>query len=226
MADEGVNNPSSSAAGAFARIAPGPRYKTIEVRIDQAKLDAWTARLRGIPGAMTRAMPPALNATAREVRTRLYQAFLARMNIGRKASVKDRLALKPLASPVNWRAGVRIALTRFTVASFKGSRQLKAGVRWSPRQGMQRMIPRAFIRRGLTNYLTGEYMEVRQVWKRLDRGGRMVPRYPIQVMRGPSLARVFSDDPGFQNETERAGLAILEKKVRSQVDRIAESFPR
>lgn len=225
---EPIGNPGAmDAAGSYSRIVAGaPRYAFVNVRIDQAKLDAWTARVREIPGALARLLPPALNATAREMRTRLYQAFLARMNIARKTSVRDRLALTPTATRLDWSAGIRIALTRFTVASFKGTRQRQAGVEWQPRPGMVRMIPRAFIRRGLTHYQTGEWMENRQVWKRAVKGDVMVPRYPLQLMRGPSLARVFSDDANFQGAMERQGGQIMEKKVNQQVDRIAADFPR
>jgi hypothetical protein len=201
-------------------LSASPRYAFLDIRVDSAELKRIEAELRGIPGGMARAVPPALNAAAREERTWLYQQFCSRLNIARKTSVRDRLELRPRASPFNWSAGIRIALSRFTVAGFKGVRQTRRGVTWSPVAGQSRLIPRAFVRGGFTHYRSGEYIEARQVWRRAERAGRMMPRYPIQVMRGPSLAYVFAQDPGFQGQAERTGSAILSKKLDQQVNRL------
>lgn len=200
-----------------------PRYAFLDIRIDKAKLAAVERAVRGIPGAMARLMPPALNQAAAQMRTWLYRQFAERMSIARKSSIRDRLAISPKATPANWSAGVRIELKRFTVASFKGVRQLKAGVRWSPRPGVMNLIPRAFLTGGFTHYASGEYVESRQVWRRAEEGGRMVPRYPIHVLKGPSLARVFSDDPSFQGQAEQAGAEIVSKKLDQQVSRIVKT---
>lgn len=244
-----IGNPATmNIAGDFYRIAPGPRYAMLEVRVDQAKLDAWTARVRDIPGAMRRLMPAALNKTAAEAKTLLYREFLTRMHIARKASVRDRLTLTPKASATSWAAGVRIALTRFTVASFAGTQQTAYGVYWSPRTaGGGKIIPRTFLLARVKNYLSGKYIEGEQVFRRAQRGekgfqskgvnraghivretraGGIVARYSIKIMRGPSLARTFSDDPQFQGDMDRKGGAILEKKVLSQVDRIAAGISK
>jgi len=228
-------------------VAGAPRYAFLSVTLDEVAMRQLQDRLAEVPNALARVMPPALNKTAQEARTLLYREFLTRMNIARKASIKDRLEHAPKASRSSWAAGVRIALTRFTVASFKGTRQMKAGVRWSPEQGVTQMIPRAFIRQGLTHYKTGEHMELRQVWRRLQasdpdfrtsgttgggheikgtRAGDRVQRYPLKIMRGPSLAKVFSDDPGFQAGVEAKSGGILTKKIEQQIDRIAAQVTR
>lgn len=204
------------------RFGPGPRYRMIDVRVDQAALDRVSARIRHLPGAVARIMPPALNASASEMRTVLYRAFTSRMELRRKSSVKDRLTLTPKASRGKWASGVRISLARFTIGSFKDVQQTPSGVTWSAGGSNLRggFIPRAFLREGLTHYRTGEYIQGRQVWKRKEEGGRMVPRYPIQLLRGPSLAKVFSDDAAFQSDMERQATAIVEKKLHQQVERI------
>lgn len=103
---------------------------------------------------------------------------------------------------------------------------MKEGVRWSPMVGSTQMIPRAFIQQGLTHYQTGEYMDIRQAWRRAERGGVMVPRYPLKLMRGPSLAKVFSDDSGFQSSVEKTGSQIIEKKLDQQVQRVLAKLPK
>jgi len=219
------SNPDS--AGPFPRVSAASRYQLLEIVIDQNAVNNLLARIRGVPGAARRVFPPAMNKAAAEFKTWLAKAFSERINIQRKASIRDRLTLYPKASSQSMASGVRIAMTRFVVTSFKGTRQVKAGIQWQPRPGATQIIPRAFIRQGLTHYQTGEYMEQRMAWRRagpMGQGARLVPRKPLFVMRGPSLGRVFTDDPTFQGQAENRGRQILEKKIASQVDRIAAEF--
>jgi len=210
-----------AAAGAYPRFTPGqPRFAVLEIVPDKAALDQVTREIRHIPGALARMWPPALNAAAQETRTVLYKEFLLRMNIARKGSVKKRLELKPKATRHHPVAGVRIALSRFTVASFKGVRQLKEGVRWSAAPGAQRVIPRAFVRKGFTHDKTGGYLNLKQVWRRKSEGGRLVPRYPLSLLRGPSLAAVWENKPALRRQTEKQAGEIAVKKVSQQVARI------
>jgi hypothetical protein len=207
--------------------AGSPRYAALSVRLDQAKLDAITKEIAHIPGALRRIFPTSLNQAAAETKTLLYKEFLVRMNIARKASIKDRLTLTPKASRHSFVSGVRVALLRFMVTSFKGTRWLKRqGVRWSPGPGGSRIIPHAFIAKGYTHAKTGQYMDQRMAWRRAGTGDNLVPRTPILALRGPSLAMVFSKSPGFQAQIERQGSKIVEKKLTSQVQRIIARFPR
>jgi hypothetical protein len=227
--------PASDATTGYRRVAGSPRYAFIEIKPDYARLDAILGRIKGLPGALERVIPPALNQAASEERTWLSREFGARMVMQRKRSIPDRLTLAPKAGRASWSAGIRIALTRFTLGSFQDVKQTPSGVTWST--GGTHLsggfIPRAFLRLGLTHYLTGQYIEGRQVWRRAQQGekgfsaalatraGGIVRRYPIKMLRGPSLAKVFSADANFQADAERQGTAILEKKLASQVDRLA-----
>ncbi|MEN6424016.1 MAG: hypothetical protein ABFE13_01535 [Phycisphaerales bacterium] len=226
-----LGNPATiDVAGGFTRVGRGPRYAMVHVAVDHEALNRVAIALHGIPGAMDRVIPPAMNKAALEARTWLYTEFLKRMNIARRASIKDRLEHRPKASKASWSTGIRIALTRFTVTSFKGARQRKAGVEWQPRAGKTRLIPRAFIRRGFTHYQTDKYVELRQAWRRAGGMGlrdKLVPRYPLFIMRGPSMARVFSDDPEFQDRAESQASIILNKKIGQRVDyEIQRRWPR
>jgi hypothetical protein len=210
-----------------------PRYKLIEVKVDQAKLDRITKELRKVPGAMERAIPPALNKTADEMRAVLYREFDRRLAVQRKSSIRSRLRSYPKAGRGNWRSGVRIDLARFALGSFRDVQQTPSGVTWSTGGSPLRggFVPRAFLRAGLTHYRTGEYQKTRMVFRRAERGdksfasgrptraGGIVRRYPLVVLRGPSLARVFSDDAALQGRVEAEGGRILEKKVQQQADR-------
>lgn len=210
-------------AGAWNRYAAGqPRSTVLHVEIDRAAMARIERELQGIPGGIRRVMPPAMNKAAAATKTMLYRAFSERMNISRKGSIKERLQLVPKASRDNMAAGIRIDLARFTVASFKRTRQMKAGVRWSPGGGRMLMIPRAFLRKGLTHYQTGKHMDLRQVWRRAGDGDDLVPRYPLKILRGPSLAAVFERDESFQSDAERRAGDILEKKSIQQIDRVVK----
>jgi hypothetical protein len=238
-----IGNPgATNLATSGYRITPGPRYALIEIRPDWAKLEALMARVRNIPNAVPRVLVPALNQSAAEEKTWLARRFGERLRILRKKSIPDRLTLTPKASRASMVAGVQIDLTRFTIASFPTQRTAY-GIWWtSGSSAGGRIIPRSFMQAKYTHYQTGKEMDVTQVYRRAQRGekgfaqnavnraghrvratraGDIVQRYSIKVLRGPSLAKVFSDDPGFQAEAERQGVAILEKKVAQQVDRLA-----
>jgi len=212
-----------------SRIIPGaPRYAMVDVRIDQAALDRITAEIRSIPGAMERLMPPALNDAAREMRSWFARRFADRMGLRRKRSITDRLTLTPKASAGSLSAGVRIGLTRLTIASFRDVQQVPSGVTWSTGGSRLRggFIPRAFIRKHAWNWRSVQYLDNMQVWRRagpMGRTAQLVPRYPLFVMRGPSLAYAFDEDPAFVADAESTGQAILEKKVAQQVNRILKT---
>jgi hypothetical protein len=222
----------------------GPRFAQIEVHWDQAKLQRILYVIKDIPGAVGRAVPAALNKSADEIRNWLIREFGSRMRIKRKQSIPDRLTRYPRASSAQWMAGVRIALTRFTVASFTGTQQTAYGVYWSPgAAGAGHIIPRAFLRAKSRNYLSGKDIEVEQAYRRAMRGekgyadfavnqaghvvratqaGDMVRRYSIKVLRGPSLAMVFTKAPNLVAQAEARGEQILTKKLESQVDRFTK----
>ncbi len=217
----------------------GPRFAQVEVHWDQAKLQRILYAIQDSPGAVGRAVPAALNKSADEMRNWMIRAFSSRMRIKHKQSIPDRLTRYPRASSAQWMAGVRIALTRLTVASFEGTRQTAYGVYWSPgAAGAGRIIPRAFLRAKSRNYLSGKDIEVEQAYRRAMRGekgfekgrptraGDIVRRYPIKILRGPSLALVFTKDPGLLAQAEAQGQLILTKKLKSQVDRFTKAVPK
>lgn len=225
------------------------RYALIGVRVDQEALSRILRKIEGIPGAVERAVPAALNAAASETRTLLIERFSALMDFSRKKSVRDRVTIPRKAGRGNWSTAVRISLARFTIGSFKDVMQTPTGVSWDTggdiwgaafRGGF---IPRAFVRKGLTHYKTGQEQDTRLVFRRAMRGekgfaanavnqaghvvratrrGDIVQRYSLKVLRGPSLGLVFSRSGQMQSETEAAAVAILEKKLRQQVGRFVE----
>lgn len=214
------------------RRAGGPRFLELHISYDEDKLRRIERVVSGIPNAMNRIVPPTLNTTAGEMKTWLYKELVERTGIIRKKSVRDRLTVTPKASGGSWRAGLRVALTRFTIFSF-ATQQTATGTAWYPGMlGTWRFIPHAFIQRRYTHPITGETMDVGQVYRRtrfgekgFDRGaatrrGDMVRRYPIRVLRGPSLALLFSKDARLQAKAEGHGGEVLEKKMQQQVARV------
>lgn len=224
----------SEATSGYRIVTGSPRYALLSVQVDRRRLEEITREIRSIPGAMERIFPPALNAAADEMRTWLRREFAARLRVTRQKSIADRVVVWPKASRGSLTAGARVSLTRLTVASFP-HRQTAYGVWWTVGDAAGgRIIPRSFSREGLTHYKTHLYQPTRLVWRRAKQGekgfekgrptraGDIVQRYPIKVLRGPSLAKVFSDDPAFQTRAEAHGGAVLEKKIASQVDRLVK----
>lgn len=216
----------------------GPRYARIQVRYDEAKLQAVTAALQAMPGQLAQAVPAALNQSADEMKTWFYNQFAGRLSLKRKQGIKDRLTVTPRASVASWTSGVRIALTRLTVADFQ-TQASRLGVWWYPGDyGTWKLLPRSFLQSGYTHYLTGQYIEVAQVYRRAKQGekgfekgrptrsGDIVRRYPIKVLRGPSLALVLTKDSGLVAQTEVHAEEVLTKKLLSQVDRFTMDLPK
>jgi hypothetical protein len=223
------------------RFLPGERrFVAIDIHLDESKLAAFERAAQRIPGGMSRMAPPALNKAADEMKTWLYREIAARMAVTRTKSIKDRLLVRPLASATSWISGVRIGLSRLTVASFK-TRRTRYMVYWTPEMGHGwREIPRAFWQAGYTHSKTSERIEVEQVYRRVKSGekgfmsaginragnvvqataaGDIVRRYSIKVMRGPSVAMAFSRDRILPGRAGITGNMILTKKLASQVAR-------
>lgn len=228
-----INDPTNAVAGPWNRLSGvmDARTGSIQIKVDKEALRALTQEIESIPGAMSRAMPTAINAAVSETKTYLGREFRSRLNVIRKKSIDDRLHKSDPATASNWAAGIWFDLERFTVASFRDVQQTAGGVTWSTGGTSGSLeggfIHRAFIQKGLTHYQTGKYMDLKQVWRRagpMGRSAKLVPRYPLFVMRGPSLARAFAVDPGFQTEAETRAIAILEKKVTQQVNRILKTI--
>lgn len=212
----------------YARTAGEPRFVSLSVRYDAAKLQALQRAVRGIPNALARMVPSALNKTAGEMRNWLARQLGLRLWIQRKESLDSRVTVHPKASGANWTSGVRIDLRRFTLAAFPHHQQ-REGVWWiSGPSGKGKVIPRSFIQKSYRHWKTGAQMDVEQVYRRAGRGdGTLVPRYPIMVLRGPSLGIVFSRDQALLREAQRHGAEVLDKKLASQVQRvIAAQVPK
>jgi hypothetical protein len=229
------------------------RWVSLGIRYDEAKLRAVETALKGMPGALQRAVPSALNKTAAEMSTWFFRELQGRLHLKRKDSLRGRISQYPVASGDSWVSGVRLNKARFTVASFASLFRSPYGIFWwNPLRGQVRLIPRGFLQERYTHYQTGKEMDVAQVYRRAAEGeqgypnvpypafmrnraghivkqtrlGEFVQRYSIKVMRGPSIAMVFSRDPTLIAQAESHGSEILDKKIQSQVDRFTAEVPR
>jgi hypothetical protein len=238
---EPISNPGTNTVSSGYRLDAGaPRYILLQVRYDEAKLRAMQRALKGFPGAMSRAVPSALNKTAKEMQTWLRRALSHRVRIRRIESLNDRVRAYPVQT-ANGSSGVLISLTRFTMASFLDVIPMEPGVYFAPYVGRAgQIIPRSFIQYRYRNFQSGQRLDVAQVYRRAQRGekgfaedainraghrvratrrGDIVQRYSLKLLRGPSLGMVFSKDPGLIAAAEKQGAEILDKKFQSQIDR-------
>jgi len=173
------------------------------------------------PQAVTRAMPRAVNKVAVKARAEIVSTI--RRDVPIKASalkadfIRLRKATRKSPSATITLAGGRPGLEQFP------HRQTAKGVKYkvSKSRGWQ-LIPHGFIPPPSASKGAG------QVMQRFVEGGQFVPRLPIVHRKGPSLASLFRDLPGFARGVyertlrERLGLELarqVEVELKRQRDR-------
>jgi len=196
----------------------------IEVKYDKRQLKAVERQVRGIPGAMKRIMPRAINRTATTARARIARKLAGQIKVKISTAKKDVSIVK--ARRDCWKATLKITTGRIPLILF-GARQTKKGVSYRiDKTGSRKSIKSAFIQ---TMPITGatQQHEHRGVFVRKDKAkysegldikGRLRKgRLPIRELFGPSIGIVFEQASGIAAETIAETGAELQKNIDSQV---------
>ena len=206
----------------FGRGSHAAEFLVVE--FDKRKLKSIERQVRGIPGAMKRIMPRAINRTAKTARARTARKIAGKVKV-RVSEVKKGIRILTACGDL-WHARLIITTRRIPLIQF-GARQFKKGVKYQiSKAGGRKIIKGAFIQ---TMPITGatQARGHRGVFKRdidadlsegRDKKGRpRKNRLPIREKFGPSLGIVFEDAASIAAETIAETNAELEKNIDSQV---------
>lgn len=200
---------------------------TITVKLDTAAFQAAMARVRSIPGGFRRIVPPALNRALRSTRTLMDRQLRTKLAV-KKKSVMQRMTTKKAGS-IDASASIRLAPTRFALASFKGVRQTRRGVTYTIAPGKRKRLDRGFITAGFSNAARGQRVTSKTVWRRAMRqdkafrrgiataAGDIVQRMPLVVPKGPSLAAVWTKQRGMVRQVERRVPQMIVREIYSRI---------
>lgn len=160
--------------------------------------------------AFPRAASKALNRTATTVRAEQSRIMAKQMGL-RVGDVKKRISIQK-ATPGRLTVRLNYRGKPLNLIHFKAT-QLKAGVKASP-WGERQLFRGTFIVRIGGNEL---------VMKRAVRGGKRVPRLPIQAVFGPGIAKQ-AREPAVVRAREETVERVLVDRLRSnlkfEVDRL------
>ena len=197
----------------------------IEVKYDEAKLKAVERRVRGIPGAMKRIMPKAINRTAITARARIARKLVANTKF-KVSKVKKGIRIIK-ATIALWESTIILTGEAIPLIQFGARGSKRRGVSYiiSERQGRKR-LPHAFIRtmptRGDTQKQGHRGVFMRKGSAKFSEGfdskGRpRKGRLPIRERFGPSIGIVFEQASGIAAETVADTGVELQKNIDSHV---------
>ena len=189
------------------------RPPAISVTIDKTKMRAIEQAVGEVPHALPKIMVRALKRTGAGARTELDRQIRAELTLKKKASMK-RIVDEQKASHANWVWRIGISRERVSLGSFRHRWSKRRGVTYTIRKGLKRRVPTAFVR---PNPHGGDDTP-EAVFRRAERGGELVPRYPLVFLRGPSLGQVLTDAPGMVQKVQAHGSERLTNEVHHQIE--------
>jgi len=189
------------------------RAPAISVTIDKTKMRAIEQAVAEVPHALPKIMVRALKRTGKAGRTEIDRQIRAELTVKKKA-VMDRIVDEQKASHTNWVWRLGISRKRISLGSFRHRWSKRRGVTFSIRKGLKRRVPTAFVR---PNPHGGDDTP-EAVFRRAERGGELVPRYPLVFLRGPSLGQVLTDATGMLQKMQTHGSERLTNEVYHQIE--------
>ena len=181
--------------------------KMVEIKFDQAKLNAVRRQLAGFPRALPKVMSRAINRTATSARTKITSAIRDEVKI-KLSAVRKSVRLRT-ASYGRWQADLAISPFRTPLIHFDAQRR-KTGISYviNPKAG-RKMIKSAFIQTMASGH--------RGVFRRRGKS-----RLPIVELFGPSVGAVFEETPAIAARIMAESGQDLTKNINDQVRMILD----
>jgi len=179
----------------------------VKVTFNKRKLRQIQQQLSGIPGAMPRVMPRAINRTAGPAKTQIVREMAATLQLKAK-TIREKVDLKK-ATRSRWVAEIGINRKRIPLREFS-ARQTKRGVSYKiQKTGARQKIQSAFIAK-----MPGGH---EGVYKR-----KGPARLPIMQLRGPSLGEAFKGARALVRRVTKDSRKNLAMQIDKQVKYILE----
>ena len=180
----------------------------ISVTIDQAQMNRLKRTLRAVPGGLKRVIPPAINKTATQGRTRAARRISKASGI-KVGDVRKRIAIRR-ATRVRWAAALHLSKKRLPLILFSARQTVSRGVTYRLGGAKRSRVPHGFIAIMPSGH--------RGVFMRAWQGDKRVGRLPIQEQMALSVAGVYSKGQqvaaGVMRETRVLLRQNIERRVR------------
>ena len=195
----------------------GPLYF---VEVDEAQLEAIRRRVAGIPYALQRIVPKALNRaiTAKRDPASTYNLALRRVGeaLGVPAQKLKRRLFTRNASGKNWSASLRFGSVRFRLGPDIEAVDVRPrGVLLRRLFGATQRLPQAFMAPGLGPgvYIRRPVGGGKVFWRDAREPQALVPRRPLLTVRGVSETDVYGERPQLKHELETDGSRRIERAL-------------
>jgi len=187
---------------------------TVQIQIDEASLQEVEHVLRAIPRGFPRVMRRGINRTVDMAATDLKRRIAEEIELP-KGEVAKGIG-KRHASFANLAGAVGAKPHRPSLTKFKGTRQLKRGVKYRIGKQGFKFIEHAFIATMKSGH-RGVFLRARYA------KGHFVPmegrptREAIFGRRGPSIWQVITNTPGLLTEANQKAAENLSKQVNDYI---------
>ena len=189
----------------------------IQIYFDQTSVNAAKSTLDGIKGGLPRATARALNDTFTGVRTDMVALIRAKYN-HKATDLRARISI--VKASANSLAGLVQSKGRaYHLTDVATTTQTKKGVTVNVKKSTGRkLIPSAFIN-------VGKKSGKKIVFRRVEHGGKMVGRYPIEAKYAPHPEIIYNTPENWLELQEKAKVR-LDKNFTHEVDAIINGYAR
>lgn len=191
-----------------------------DITVDLTDLDDIARRLGRLAGKAPAVITKALREATKSSRKRIIARAATILNL-KMSSIKSRVKITKTPTRSSPSSRVRIKESGFpNLISFKGTRQVKAGVRAKPRKdGPTELHKSAFIQFSTNRGEEGGERGQKIVMQRKRFGSHREPKRPMQAVVGPTLiGRVLLRQDWISKERERYGGDIADQ-VTAGIDK-------
>ena len=179
----------------------------IDVVVDQGMMNRLTRTLRAVPGGLKRVIPPAINKTATQGRTRAARRISKASGI-KVGEVRKRIRIQR-ATRMRWAAALRLSNKRLPLILFSARQTVARGVTYRLGGATRSRLAHGFIAVMPSGH-RGVYM---RKWQGDKRAGRL----PIVEQMALSVAGVYSKGPQVAAEVMRETRGLLRTNIDRQV---------
>ena len=181
-------------------------------KVDDAALQAALKSLTGrdLPAAINFALTRAATTLKKDASTAINHAYVIKVGTLKSTYITSEKSRDPMTG-----ASVRVSGALIPLGDFGNPKEFKQGVKVKvKRAGSSKLYKHSFI---ATSNRGGK-----QIFWRVMEGGKRVPRGPLQILFGPTIAQIVSAPPFVSKLLATANVRIAEtlrQQIKSRVER-------
>ena len=184
----------------------------VSAKVDDAALQAALKSLTGrdLPAAINFALTRAATTLKKDASTAVNKNYVVKVGTLKADYITSEKSRSPMIG-----SSVRISGALIPLVDFGNPKQMKQGVKVTVKRGGGRSMYRHA-------FLANVRGPKRQIYWRAKEGGKMVPRGPLRVLFGPTIAQIVSAPPFVAKLLTTANERIvdtLRQQIKSRVER-------